>query len=76
MEHERDLPQQLVDELVEEGLPVLKPYLSASVKIKESHNLARPMIHLDPRHKLTQEFVALHEEIAGPVKARKQRKSA
>jgi chromosome partitioning protein len=59
-----NLPQRLVQELIDEGLPVLQPYLSASVKIKESHELARPMIHLDPRHKLTQEFVALHEAIA------------
>lgn len=56
-----NLPQRLVQELVEEGLPVLQPYLSASVKIKESHELARPMIHLDAKHKLTQEFLALHE---------------
>ena len=55
-----NLPQRLVQELLDEGLPVLHPYLSASVKIKESHELARPMIHLEPRHKLTQEFVALH----------------
>ncbi len=58
-----NLPQRLVQELVDEGLPVLQPYLSASVKIKESHQLARPMIHLEPRHKLTQEFVALHEAL-------------
>jgi chromosome partitioning protein len=57
------LPQRLVRELVEEGLPVLQPYLSASVKIKESHDQSRPMIHLDPRHKLTQEFVALHDTL-------------
>ena len=37
---------------------------SASVKIKESHEQARPMIHLDPRHKLTQEFVALFDALA------------
>jgi chromosome partitioning protein len=54
------LPQRTVQELVDEGLPVLQPYLSASVKIKESHELACPMIHLDPRHKLTQEFLALY----------------
>jgi chromosome partitioning protein len=58
-----NLPQRLVQELIDEGLPVLQPYLSASVKIKESHELARPMIHLDPRHKLTQEFVALHDAV-------------
>jgi chromosome partitioning protein len=60
-----NLPQRLVQELIDEGLPVLQPYLSASVKIKESHELSRPMIHLDPRHKLTQEFVALHEAVSG-----------
>jgi chromosome partitioning protein len=58
------LPQRTVQELIDEGLPVLDPYLSASVKIKESHELARPMIHLDPRHKVTQEFVALYETLA------------
>ena len=58
-----NLPQRTVQELIDEGLPVLQPYLSASVKIKESHELARPMIHLDARHKLTQEFVALHDSL-------------
>ena len=62
-----NLPQRTVQELVDEGLPVLQPYLSASVKIKESHELARPMIHLDPRHKLTQEFVALYTTLTTPV---------
>lgn len=59
------LPQKVVGELIEEGLPVLQPYLSASVKIRESHEQAKPMIHLDPRHKLTQEFVALHATLDG-----------
>lgn len=59
-----NLPQRLVQELIDEGLPVLQPYLSASVRIKESHEQSRPMIHLDPRHKLTQEFMALHEALA------------
>jgi chromosome partitioning protein len=58
------LPQRTVQELVDEGLPVLQPYLSASVKIKESHERALPMIHLDPRHKLSQEFQALYEALA------------
>ena len=58
-----NLPQRLVQELVEEGLPVLQPYLGASVKIRESHDRSMPMIYLDPRHKLTQEFVALHDAL-------------
>lgn len=58
------LPQKVVQELIAEGLPVVQPYLSASVKIKESHEQAKPMIHLDPKHKLSQEFVALHDSLA------------
>ena len=58
------LPQKVVQELIDEGLPVVQPYLSASVKIKESHEQAKPMIHLDPKHKLAQEFVALHDSLA------------
>jgi chromosome partitioning protein len=58
-----NLPQQLVQQLLDEGLPVLQPYLSASVKIRESHQRAQPMVHLDPKHKLTQEFQRLHEAL-------------
>ena len=57
------LPQKLVDELRAEELPVLDSHLSSSVKVRESHQLARPMIHLAPSHKLTLEFVALAEEL-------------
>jgi chromosome partitioning protein len=70
-----NLPQRLVQELRDEGLPVLQPYLGASVKIKESHELARPMIHLDPRHKLTQDFIALHA-LLNPVPTEAKRKAA
>ncbi|NMM81158.1 cobyric acid synthase [Acidovorax sp. SRB_14] len=58
------LPQRLVQELLDEGLPVLQPYLPQSVKVRESHQLARPMIHLDPGHKLTQALVAIHGVLA------------
>ena len=54
------LPQQMLDELIAEGLPVLPVYLTSSVKMRESHEANMPLIHLDPRHKLTQQFVELH----------------
>ena len=57
------LPQRLVQELIAEGLPVLRPYLSASVKVKESHEQSLPMVHLDARHKLTLEYLALHQAL-------------
>ncbi|MBV8680733.1 MAG: ParA family protein [Aquitalea sp.] len=58
------LPARLVAELRAEGLPVLDPPLSASVKIRESHDAARPMIYLDPKHKLSQEFATLYDNLA------------
>lgn len=58
------LPQKMVQELIGEGLPVLQPYLSASVRIRESHEQSKPMIHLDAKHKLSLEFVALHDSLA------------
>jgi chromosome partitioning protein len=57
------LPQKLVSELIAEGLPVLSNYLSSSIRIRESHELSRPMIYLEPSHKVTQQFVALDKEL-------------
>ena len=58
-----NLPQRLVQELIDEGLPVLQPYLGSSVRIRESHEQSLPMIFLDPAHKLTREYVALHNAL-------------
>jgi len=59
------LPQQLIKELIEEGLPVLPVYLTSSVKMKESHQKNRPLIYMDPKHKLTHQFVELSEVLEG-----------
>lgn len=59
------LPQKMLDALIAEGLPVLPAYLSASVRMRESHEANQPLIHFDPRHKLTQQFVALHDLLEG-----------
>jgi len=67
------LPARTVQALIDEGLPVLQPYLGASVKIRESHEQSKPMIHLDPRHKLTQAYVALHAAITRPAGGRRRR---
>lgn len=56
-------PQEIVDSLIAEGLPILSTRLSSSVVVKESHQSAKPLVHLDPKHKLTCEFVALYNEI-------------
>ncbi len=54
------LPQKIVQELIDEGLPVLQPYLSSSIMVRESHQRAKPLIYFAPKHKLTQGYVALH----------------
>ncbi|MDX1606952.1 MAG: ParA family protein, partial [Candidatus Competibacterales bacterium] len=54
------LPQQLVNELRDEGLPLLEPFLRASVRVRESHQQARPLVALEPGHKLTGELRELY----------------
>jgi len=68
-----NLPRQVVQELRNEGLPVLEPYLSASVKIKESHQQSKPMIYLDPSHKLTDEFSRLFDSLEQAHRAKNQK---
>src|SRR5690554_466843 len=47
------------------GLPLLPVYLHSSVKMRESHQACTPLIHLDPKHKLSQQFVELHRHLNG-----------
>lgn len=57
------LPQRLVAELEAQELPVLRNRLSSSVKVRESHERAIPLINLDSRHKISQEFSDLYAEL-------------
>jgi len=57
------LPQRVVGELVDEGLPVLEPYIGSSVKIKESHEAAKPLPYFARNHKLTGQFEELFDAI-------------
>jgi chromosome partitioning protein len=59
------LPQRVVDELLAEKLPVLPHFISSSIKIKESHEAARPMVYLDPSHKLSGEYRKLYRHLVG-----------
>ncbi len=56
-------PQKVIKDLQEEGIPILSSKISSSVKIRESHHESIPMIYLNPRHKVTQEYEALYNEI-------------
>ena len=57
------LPQRIVQELVDEGLPVMEPYLGSSVKVRESHERSLPLIHLEPNHPLTQAYLQLYDRL-------------
>lgn len=60
-----NLPQQMVSQLVEEGHRVFDSKISPSVKVRESHSESKPLIHYVPDHRLTEEFMALHQELHG-----------
>lgn len=57
------LPRQILDELIAEGLPVLPVYIGSSVRMRESHQACAPLIYMDGRHKLTQQFIDLHDHL-------------
>ncbi|MEQ6884511.1 ParA family protein [Salicola sp. Rm-C-2C1-2] len=59
------LPRRLVQELTDEGLPVLPVRLPSSVKMKESHQAGRPLIYMAPKHNLTARFQDLYGLLNG-----------
>lgn len=58
------LPRQAVEELAKEKFNLLKPYISTSVKIKESHAQSLPLIYLAPSHKVTGQFLELYRTLS------------
>ncbi len=67
-----NLPNQIIEELIAEKLPILPVRLSASVKMRESHNASSPLIHFAPSHQLTKEFVELYELLEKNNKRKKK----
>ena len=57
------LPRQLLEEMLAEELPVLETKLSSSIKIRESHQHCKPLVFMDPQHKMTLEFRNLYHEL-------------
>ncbi|MHA3048469.1 ParA family protein [Acinetobacter sp. ANC 4641] len=57
------LPREVVQQLKEQGLPVLNNMLPPSILMKESHHKNKPLIYLAPEHKLSQAYSALFAEI-------------
>jgi chromosome partitioning protein len=65
-----NLPTQVVEELKAEGHPVIPIYLNSSIKMRESHQSRKPLIHMAPSHALTQKYMALYQHItntSGPT---------
>jgi chromosome partitioning protein len=67
-----NFPQQAVDELLADGLNVLEPYISQSVRIRESHHAARPMVFFEASHKVSGEFEGLYDRLRAPRKERRR----
>jgi chromosome partitioning protein len=59
------LPARLVSELAAEGMPILEPFVTASVKVRESHERHRPLVYCAPSHKVTAQYRQLYESLAG-----------
>lgn len=58
------LPVRILDELRDEQYELLETQLGASVVVRESHDASIPLIHYAPRHKMTEQFLALYDELA------------
>lgn len=57
------LPKKLVDELSNEGLPIIPTFISASIIIRESHEATLPLIHFAKNHKVTNEFLRVFQTL-------------
>ncbi len=57
------LPKTTIERLIAKGYPVLEPYLTSSVIMRESHSEGTPLPFYKPGHKLTQEFMSLAEQL-------------
>ncbi|CZF79039.1 Sporulation initiation inhibitor protein Soj [Grimontia celer] len=60
-------PGQIIENVRELGLPLLEPFIPQSVKMKESHYHQKPLVHFAPKHKLSESFQALYEQLESPV---------
>lgn len=58
------LPARMVEELRDEGLPLLETMLGSSVKVRESHEAGKPLIHLDRNHRVTLDYLALYDTLS------------
>lgn len=53
------LPLQAIKAISDRGFTILKPYLSTSIVVRESHSEQCPVVYFKPGHKLAGEYLAL-----------------
>lgn len=54
---------ETIEEIKADSLPVSKRTRSPSVIMRESHEKAKPLVYLKPKHRLSLEFEALFQEL-------------
>ncbi|MEA1947301.1 MAG: ParA family protein [Thermodesulfobacteriota bacterium] len=69
------LPKKIVKDLIAEGLPLMNSWLSSSVKIRESHEKAVPLVLMASRHKVALEFRALFQELHSQTRKKSKKRS-
>jgi chromosome partitioning protein len=69
------LPMQAVQNLQNEGHKILKPWISTSVAMRESHARHIPLPVLKPTHKVSQEFLDLARSLLGEKQGRPTKKT-
>jgi len=57
------LPNDAIAALKAKGYPILEPYLSTSIAMRESHSAHVPLPFFKPKHKLTLEFERLAKSL-------------
>ncbi|NRA44232.1 MAG: ParA family protein [Oligoflexales bacterium] len=67
------LPREAIDSLLAKDFPILTPYLSSSILMKESHGKNKPLVFMKPNHKLSQEFLDLAKKLVHTGKSKKTR---
>jgi chromosome partitioning protein len=56
-------PKKLIAQLEEQGLPLFSNKINSSIKVKESHAEQTPIVYGHPKHKVSEQLVALYQEI-------------
>jgi chromosome partitioning protein len=58
------LPAQTIQALEDQGHHVLRPFIPQTVKVRESHELRRPVVTLFPQHKVSRCLLDLYDHLS------------